>query len=371
MKHLSLLLLAGTLATPLIAQPMPETTHCRMDSMLMAGYHYSPDEVSYHKIAYTFDEKDAVLSVVNSSKRVSAEYIEDWHIETIETYTNNAAGLPTTVISKYYDEGKGSWIESEKTTYEYDANGNCIKNEGYGMNWDDYSLFLSHTATYAYDSQNRIIEQIYSEGVYTCKYTYSYGNYGIESETRYIKEGDNWEVSYVEEYAYDEKGQIVRETSKYPAEGTWYYTYYRTYTYDENGYLASQSVYNGCQTDYNLLTFSTGSTFTCNAKGLVVKEEMRWSDEEAVSERHEYAYDEHDDLVNLKAYRKDYDPETWEPLPELVLHEEMTYYFKCIGASGIGQLNAKPVQHGIVLQNGKLVIMSGDKCYDLSGHAIK
>lgn len=378
MKKLYLLLCASAVTTSLAAQFVPETTHCRMDSMLMIGYH--PDGSSHNKFVYTYDGDDYLIGTdIYSKQEIFGALPGEWMHQLRMTFTNTSSGQPLSSISSVMNDEAGGWMDMEKTTYEYDANGNCLKKEEYSLSWDpataSLGLVLSSTNTYSYDDQNRILESHlvqYGMPNREYKYVYSYGAFGLESDSYYNLEEGEWVLSNVSECAYDEQGSMIRETNKYPYDGQWYYTSCQTFTYDENGNMLTSVYSNGCQTDYSLLNPATITNYTYDEKGRVTLEEVFDPyNEGVVTNRTISAYDDHDDLVSQTNYNQDYDPITWEPLPDLKLHEELYFYYKCLSGSSMAQIYAKPEQRGCILMNGKLVIFSGDKYYDLMGRSIK
>lgn len=371
MKQLTLLLCLGAMAMSMNAQHISiEETNCRLDSVLMTGHNW--DDVNSHKTIYSYDEQDHLVGIQNYSKIIEGGVlVQDWTSDYRTVITCDAAGRP--IVSQSQSLEDGQWVDSyEKTTYEYDANGNCTKEDYYYLDAETKEYVLSRTMTLVYDSQNRITEElmVYNYGN-QYKSIYEYGEYGVVSVTSYNKEeNSDWVISTISEYEYNDKGQLVLMANKYDGGGEWYYTFCGKYTYNELGQLVGNDYYNGCQTDYNLLNYSNTTVCSYDEKGHNILDVS--SDNEGIYERHEKTYDEHDDMLSELVYRRTYDPETWETLPELVLHEEIYYYYKCMGGNSIDQHPTLQAKHnGCILMNGKLVIVNGDKCYDLTGRAVK
>lgn len=379
MKHLSILFCFSALAGNLTAQHLPETTHCRLDSALMACTNWG--RTDYQKIVFTYGAQDQLLEELMTYMEEDSEGNPlPWLPRRRTTYTPGAQGLPELSIQESIDWETGDWVEDVQTRFEYDAHGNCVKEEEFSYSWTEEGISserqLTGMQTYTYDDQDRLIEQegaYYSDGVpnYQFKYVLEYGPYGITSESNWGMQGGQWVKGFELIFDYSNTGLLVCETgAEVDEDGQLQYTSRREYEYDEQDHLKLMRYYYRQYNDaHPKLEFT--NYYTCNAKGVVVKEEQLWADEKDFSNRIEYTYDEHDDLVNMKQFQRTYDPDTWETLPDLVLHEEETYYYKCLGGSSLQQLHAQPMQRGCMMMGGKIVIVCGDKCYDLMGHAVE
>lgn len=379
MKHLSLILCASALAATLSAQHLPENTHCRIDSALMECTNWG--RTDFQRIVFTYDAKDCLLEELMTARENDSEGKPlPWYPRRRTTYTPGAQGKPELAIFYDIDWETQDWTENGQTRYEYDAHGNCTKQEEFIHPWTDDGplpeLVVSTSYTYTYDAQDRLIEQegaFYSEGLpnYQFKNVIEYGPYGITSDKNYNKDGGDWKESFETIYEYSNKGLLqLQINADIDEDGNLSYRSRSEYEYDEQDHLKLERFYYKQEYDAHPVLERT-FYYTCDAKGRIVKEEVIWVDETEVSHRIEYAYDEHDDLVNMKQYQKDYDPVTWETLPYLVLHEEETYYYKCLGGSSLQQLHTQGKQHGCMMLNGKKVIVSGNKCFDLMGHIVK
>ena len=379
MKHFSLLLCASALTASLSAQHLPENTHCLVDSALMTVSNWG--RTDYQKMVFTYDDQNSMLGMLMTEMFEDEQGIQTpWSPRMRTTYTPGTQGKPELAIQESIDWETGEWTEDSQTRYEYDANGNCIKTEEYSHPWTDEGISseyeLSTVLTYKFDEQNRLIENggaFYSDGVpdYQFKNTYAYGPHGITTDTGWRKDGGEWYKSFEVVYDYSDSGLLLLETTAdLDEDGNWQYRSRRENEYDEKGHLKKQTLYYRQLNDEHP-KLEQIFYYTCNDKGLVVTEELLWADETDFSQRIEYTYDNHDDIVNMKQYQRSYDPETWETLPYLVLHEEETYYYQCLGVNSLNQLHAQPKQHGCIMINGKMVIVSGDKCFDLMGRVVK
>ena len=195
-------------------------------------YTYSNIETT----SYTYDAKGYLVSTEQCG--------DSWVTRTV--YTNDAKGNCISEKTTDYYLFADSEIEDgyNLTTYTYDAAGNMLTM----VSTNDYGS--SYSATYRYDSSNRLISEAYSSGDSDWsdyfEYTYEYDNYGNQIQwacyscSEYYDEetGEtvSTESSSVERVEYDARGNILRTVSKYVEDG---YTDYNesVYTFDIDGNL--------------------------------------------------------------------------------------------------------------------------------------
>ena len=193
-----------------------------------------------NKILYTYDESGRLLSVKEGKGTTSYAYSvdTDGNSKVVTTYANGSTsttlqdGAERTLYTVYLGSGK-----EIKTSYEYDEEGNLIKQVKADKS------YLSYT----YDSQNRLkeLETYDSNGniQHSTEYTY-------DSDGRVIgmsdQKGEHEELSPLRYtgYTYNTFGELVES---WEVDGTDRFneaqkqSHLRSYTYNEDGTCASVS----------------------------------------------------------------------------------------------------------------------------------
>ncbi|MBR6695630.1 MAG: protein kinase [Oscillospiraceae bacterium] len=156
-----------------------------------------------------------------------------------DTYKGGSVYLNNNVIPEYDLNGnkaKEKYLREDGTldyyyTYEYDSDGNLIKESCYFGNG-----MLDHV--YEYDSNGNKIKENRYFGNGTLNDVYEYDSNGNKiKESRYYSDGT---LNYYLIYEYDSDGNKIKESS-YNEEGA--FIYYCTYEYDLNGNKIKQSYY--------------------------------------------------------------------------------------------------------------------------------
>ncbi len=187
--------------------------------------------------------------LIKSSSTAYTDYTE---------YSYNEKGLLKRKYS-YSREYSGESPEISYIDYEYDSNGNLTSEISYFISEFDYHY------EYSYDENNNVTEMRYydEDGVMYSNIVYEYNNGkcvsrkeynrgALEDEHRYFydshgdlirldmvgsnDDGTDYKDSYIYEYVYDEKGQLLSETSVYDGRYTT-----KAYVYDSYGNIVLKS----------------------------------------------------------------------------------------------------------------------------------
>ena len=184
-------------------------------------------------------------------KEILRTYIEDGEVSYSEGYTYNDAGLMTEDF--YVDEDGNHVTES---TYEYDANGNLIR-EVEHLGDEEYAT------TYTYNAAGLLIKKEYTEyGEIFSAEEYTYDANGRLTKTSFFYDG---ELVGETVPTYDENGNKTEETETYFAadeDDVDSVTRY-VYTYDADGCMLSMTVYTDGELAYkNERTYNAAHKLT-------------------------------------------------------------------------------------------------------------
>ena len=353
---------AALSATTLYAQSPLESSHCRLDSVIvsMIDNEYSRSI----KQALNYDANNYLTSMDLLMKMNG----EGWMLRERTRYVNNANGMPVEIYGEYFDN---EWLIGTKSTQEYDTRGNCTLVTEYTYDMETQQYILMQTKETQYDSQDRVQEenntyyvdnQIYN--IY--RTSYEYGTWGVSVELKSVFSYGAWSETEKTVYTYDSKGQLISWDCTYPAGGLWYGMSKQTFAYNDQGQMISSDYYNYGNNEPYL---STHSEYAYDAAGNQTVIEM-WDGDGFESEKQEFGYDAHNDLVSEKMYMMEYDWETGERLG-LQLHETIDYYYECLSSNRLDQVQAERMSQGCQWIDGQMRIVRGNSIYDLQGRKLQ
>lgn len=373
MKRFLLLSAAALATTSLFAQyPQSpyENSQCKLDSAIMLMY---SEGMSWgHKLAMNYDA-NGFLIILETYGGGSAD--GGWILRHRDRYENTAAGLPVVIYSESLEEG---WVVDGKTTMDYDAQGNCILSRTYGYDRDTQDFYLNQAMEYAYDSQNRLVQQdniYYVDGAIYSIYrsVYEYCEWGVSKETKTYSTWGTWQDGSKTTYSYNEQGQLVESlTGSMGNDGVWYDEIKDVYGYDEAGRVSSYDLYQyviSSETGLPGFTLNQHLEPKYDAAGLQT-ELLYYDGDYVMNEYMTYAYDEHGAMTNERMYIQDYDWETGVSLG-FALHENSDFFYHGHSSNLVGVRAEAAQSHGCKLVGGKLVIVNGNDCYDLQGRRVK
>ncbi|MBN2521451.1 MAG: T9SS type A sorting domain-containing protein [Bacteroidales bacterium] len=171
-----------------------------IDSNLFSKTIYSYDDngnlIFYATHEFNNNEQDFVLYEYGNKKYENNKLIVD------ETYS--------------YDEWFEKWY-GNKYEYDYDENGNTIKENYYCFNYDTENWIIEFSSENEYNSSNEILSSIsfnYYDGslISGMKYEYLYQSSGKIAENKYYswnEPSQSWHIRSVCKYLYNNKSNIV------------------------------------------------------------------------------------------------------------------------------------------------------------------
>lgn len=124
----------------------------------------------------------------------------------LNIYSYDSYARQTSRISQYYlfnwEEQANQWINSQKETQAYDANGNVIETIFYTWQANQWKIQWAYKEPHTYDSQNRLVELIYQE--YDTDEEQWFSNW----KTAFEYSGNNQAPNTIADYEYDNNGWI-------------------------------------------------------------------------------------------------------------------------------------------------------------------
>lgn len=223
-------------------------------------------------------------------------------------YKYSEAGL---LLKKHSRTEDGSEYDDETTTYVYDANGNCIREETvyeskfYDSNLQNYKTNKGQYSTiYSYDLEGRLVQEYYSSSGSSENYFYD-----ITGKCNKIERKDKkGNVTAVETLTYDAQGNVTKTErigfDKSEEQIT------NTYSYDEGGRcIEHKRTY---KSRYN--SGSTSKTiYTYDSAGNCIKEVVTEDGKYAINYTIDRTYNENNKLIrqekgsNIVEYEYDAD----------------------------------------------------------------
>jgi len=240
---------------------------------------------------------------------------------------NTSAKMTTNLIQRF---GGGIWVDTERSTYTYDANNNmlsflvksCENDYGYQetYTYDANNNMLSFLydywrndqwmhqlqGTYTYDANNNMLSFMYEEWNngqldkrYRYMFTYDTSNNMLSYLNEYWEDGQ-WVLSYRCTHTYDAYNNMLSELREYWLNGQWVYNNRETFTYDENNNMLSES------REYWLngqWVYDNRETFTYDANNnMLSKLREDWLNDQWVfneySYRYSYTYDANNNMLS-------------------------------------------------------------------------
>ncbi|MCH5262821.1 MAG: AHH domain-containing protein, partial [Lachnospiraceae bacterium] len=205
---------------------------------------------------YAYDEGNRLVSVTGPEGTIEETYAYDLRGNCIRRtdargcstyYTYDLLGRLVQELVPVGEEA--SAVTYRKTSYEYDDNGNRIKEIRHGGNYGAEGELLTEgedlTLTFAYDARNRLVRVEDGQGA---RVSYRYDARGNRiGEEQVIRSGEDKEgneggrtVLKKIKYTYDKAGRLtekkeILDSGLAEEAGTTAVTAVTTYTYDENG----------------------------------------------------------------------------------------------------------------------------------------
>ena len=173
-------------------------------------------------VNYEYDMQGNLLLMTKTEKY---KHNRDFRLLSQKCYTYDTQGhlIQLVVTADNYSEE----LDHYKYTYEYDAQGNLIREIGY------FSDSISQH-DYEYDSQGNMIWKTNydSDNNIECRIKYEYDTQGnLVQESTYNPDGD---ITFKEIYTYDMQGKIISEIAykRYTHSDEFYKSYSHTYRYE-------------------------------------------------------------------------------------------------------------------------------------------
>ncbi len=244
---------------------------------------------------FEYDERGDVIKKTETTSRTVTVYdygyvYDDGRLleETAVIYSWSDSSLE----EKYDEHGNLILRQNDdsliKHEYTYDKNGFIIKDIETTDNQKNYGKIIVNTIEYTNDEKGRVIKSVSTDEdgrTYTKEFTYDSEDRKLK-ETRTEEYGEYSRTYYIDEYTYDELGNILTYYHKYyESEDTYNYTY----VYDNNGNVLEKK--------------RDGVTiikYIYDANGNQIKTE-NYTDG-SVGEWTEYTYDEKDRMVKAVKY---------------------------------------------------------------------
>jgi len=196
------------------------------------------------------------------------------------TYTYDANGNMTEELRQWWK--RNHWVISYRFTYNYDANGNMM--EELYQNWENNTWVFrwKYTYTYTYDANGNITEMLEQDWYnnawlnnYKSTYTYDANGNMTEYLHQYWSGYNIWVNSSKYIYTYDTNGNMTEELWQWWDwdYNTWWNREKVTYTYNDNGNL-KESLYQ----EYwgNNLLNNAKVTYTYNINGNIIEVLSQW-----------------------------------------------------------------------------------------------
>ncbi len=259
-------------------------------------------------------KKKTVLKSANAEKQQLDYSIGmDWNSETSQwvnsdksEYTYDANGNLTVRIYSYWNSGTSQWVNSDLEEYTYDANGNPTVRIYSGWNSETSQWVNSDKYEYTYDANGNPTVEIYSlwnsetsQWENSDKYEDTYdanGNPTVRIYSYWNSETSQWENSDKYENTYDANGNTtVRIYSLWNSETSqWENSDKFEYTYDANG-NPTVEIYSYWNSETSQWENSSKSEYTYDANGNpTVEIYSLWNSETSQwenSDKSEYTYD--------------------------------------------------------------------------------
>ncbi len=329
------------------------------------GLMYVLDELSktwseYAQFGYTFDANGNLSNTICKIKVLDNDWMNYRKVE----FTYNAQGQKTQEITYDWNE---KWEYLNKKTYEYDNTYN----------------YLTLITFYEYQSAMEVWQKLWSD-----KYERTYNAAGLAISyvsSKWSSTSSEWHNDFKEEVEYDEKGretcyiELYWESNKWENryrtttayvdtdEGTttlakveewdnkqekWVEYKYYAYNLDKNGneiYYSEGGFRNG---QYENGLYTRTSTYDSNGHLLKVERVYKYDTGDSLTE---YAYDEYGNRIS-KIYSVDD-----------IIQENTRWNF----SSPSGLINMFSDKENTVtrkvLNNGQILILRGDKIYNING----
>lgn len=236
-------------------------------------------------------------SEVNAQKKLCLHEIETQLEGDYTYYGYNKEGLldSTYLYTAYYDE-------EIYLKYEYDANGNMIKNSGYCIlpNEDlDYHTFTNtYKIVYEYDENNKLISRKNynldtwggtGELLLGGCYTYIYDEEGRLSQRKLFWDAAMTDLFETTNFKYDEFGRLIEESYLQHSFGSTSEEMVVTYYYDEKGNLVRLRT-DAMNYNTGVLQEDDNLAYTYDANGNLISRLSYGTDPKTPNEEHILTY---------------------------------------------------------------------------------
>lgn len=180
-------------------------------------------DASFRRTVYTYDE--------NGRDREQAEYFADGILESLVTYFYNDKGNRTEELTKeqvhpeHFRPMRYDVYVTTRTTYEYNNQGNKIKESHFSPDGSPYSTWL-----FRYDARNRLVNELRFDKI---------GRAQSEFIFKYDKKGRRREEWDYQNFCYERNGEMCKGIID-SGNAKFYYLTKTTYEYDRNGNWSTQ-----------------------------------------------------------------------------------------------------------------------------------
>ena len=240
-------------------------------------YYYSEyendDWAQKSRLDYTWDENDLAATLQVDT------LLTAWQPTYLYTYSYDNLGCNTEILLQDWDNG---WVNDWRHDITYNDNNDTTEyfyRQWNGSSWTDYLQILyyydgtelvreerhyftrqlDYRCDYAYDAQNRVIEELWqgnagSGWVNDSRATYEWGDTDISYETWDFWYG-LWTHYSQTEYRYNEYGWLTALVASYWVDNDWLVSEMYAYLYDPLGYSQAYTYYAWLEGDEDWTAF--------------------------------------------------------------------------------------------------------------------
>lgn len=225
---------------------------------------------------------DSLVDIYDNGKTV-IKYAYDDHARLIERIKETQKTYTDTVISN-----------SQKDTFVYDENDNCILAVEYGWRDEDWNEREKHEFTF--DANGNCLSRIdswFGEPALKFLWTYDDDSHCL-SEEHWEYNSNHWKTILRYEYAYDVQGNMtLRLRQESDTYDSWKNIYKEEFYYETNGNKTSY-IYYTWSTENHDWEEQARTVYTYDANNNLMVSETTETD---YAEKTEYTYDEADNLI--------------------------------------------------------------------------
>ena len=264
----------------------------------------------------------------NSFTRDYIKYLQAASAQKIVQYniSEKEYKLDSLVSESIYESDASSEDDKSRTFYEYDSNGNELKEQQ--ETWDGDEWVPESKMEMTYNDNGQTLTEVYSywdssedkwEDDYKTENTYD-ENYGLNIIIYYESDGDNLEPYEKTEYYYDES--IYPDYCiEYEWDEEWVKYQKYEYNWNNSGKLTEQIEFS-YQSEDETWEEDSKAEYNYDSSGNLIESLLySWDEEWNVYYKAEYSYDTNGNVTLHQTFNRDTDEDTWEK----ALQQEYTY----------------------------------------------